>query len=125
MNTSAERFGSDDNYEFGNELNSIAGMQGPAFSKFTYGLKLKYRTAGRDLRNGTNMPSTGGDWLNLEMGITYQISDRISIQAAGEIPLHRDVKGTQPTTSYILNTSLFFSLNKLKSGFNLGTPVNN
>lgn len=125
MNSSAKRFGSNDNYEFGNELNSIAGVQGPAFNKFSYGLKLKYRSSGQDLRNGSHMPSTGGEWLNAEMGITYQISDRFSIQAAGEIPLYRDVTGTQPTTSYILNTSLFFSLNKLKSGFNPGAPSNN
>jgi len=125
MRSYAERFGSNDNYEFGNELNSILGVQGPAFNKFSYGLKLKYRNLVQDLRNGSLMPSTGGEWLNAEMGLTYQISDRFSIQAAGELPLYRNVAGTQPTTSYILNTSLFFSLNKLKSGFNLGMPANN
>lgn len=125
VNSSAERFGSNDNYKFGNELNSIVGVQGPAFNKFSYGLKLKYRTAGQDQRNNSLMPSTGGGWLNAEAGLTYQISDRFSIQAAGELPLYRNVTGTQPTTSYIVNTSLFFSLNKLKSGFNLGTPSTN
>ena len=125
INSSAERFGSNDNYKFGNELNSIAGVQGPVFNRFSYGLKLKYRTSGQDLRNGTQMPSTGGEWLNAEMGLTYQLSDRLSVQAAGEIPLYRDVTGTQPTTSYILNTSVFFSFNKLKAGFNPGTPARN
>jgi len=125
INSSAERFGSNDNYKFGNELNSIAGVQGPAFNRFSYGLKMKYRTSGQDLRNGSQMPSTGGEWLNAEMGLTYQLSERLSIQAAGEIPLYRDVTGTQPTTSYILNTSVFFSFNKLKAGFNPGMPARN
>jgi hypothetical protein len=125
VNGSAERFSSNDNYKFGNELNIIAGFQGPAFNKFSYGLKLKYRRSGQDLRNDSLMPSTGGEWLNTELGVTYQISDRFSLQAAGEIPLYRDVVGTQPTTSYIVSTSLFFSLQKLKSGFNFGQPTNN
>ena len=125
INGSAERFNSNDNYKFGNELNAIAGFQGPAFNKFSYGLKLKYRSSGQDLRNDSLMPSTGGEWLNTELGVTYQISDRFSLQAAGEIPLYRDVVGTQPTTSYIVSTSLFFSLQKLKSGFNFGKPTNN
>lgn len=125
MNSSAERFGNNDNYEFGDELTSIIGMQGPAFSNFSYGLKLKYRTAGEDLRNSFEMPSTGGKWLNFELGATYPVSDRLSVQVAGEVPLYRDVNGTQPTTSYIINASIFFSLNKLKSGFNLGVPDNN
>lgn len=125
INGSAERFGSNDNYRFGDEFNAIAGVQGPAFNKFSYGLKLKYRSSGQDLRNDSLMPSTGGKWLNAELGVTYQISDRFSVQAAGEIPLYRDVVGTQPTTSYIVNTSLFFSLQKLKSGFNFGKPTNN
>lgn len=125
INGSAERFGSNDNYRFGDELNVIAGSQGPAFNKFSYGLKLKYRSSKQDLRNGSFMPSTGGKWLNAELGVTFQLSDRFSLQAAGEIPLYRDVVGTQPTTSYIVNTSLFFSLKKLKSGFNFGKPINN
>jgi len=125
VNSSAERFGSNDNYEFGNELNSIIGIQGPALKNFSYGLKLKYRASGQDLRNNFEMPSTGGEWLNFELGLTYPISDRLSIQASGEVPLFREVEGTQPTTGYILSTSLFFSLNKLKSGFNIGMPLNN
>ena len=124
INGSAERFGSNDNYGFGDEFNSIAGVQGPAFNKFSYGFKLKYRSSEQDLRNDSLMPSTGGKWLNAELGFTYQLSDRFSLQAAGEVPLYRDVVGTQPTTSYIVNTSLFFSLKKLKSGFNFGKPSN-
>lgn len=70
------------------------------------------------------MPSTGGEWLNIETGIGTQLSDRFSLQVSGEIPIYRNVNGTQPSTTYILSASLFFSLNKNEGGFNLGLPGN-
>ncbi|MCG2589251.1 hypothetical protein [Rhodohalobacter sulfatireducens] len=120
--TSAQRFNKNDNFEFGNELNSLLGATGPLFNRFSFNLRLKYRTAGSDLRNGVNLPSTGGEWLNFEPGIGTQLTDRLSMQVSGEIPIYRNVNGTQPSTTYILSASLFFSLNKNEGGFNLGLP---
>lgn len=123
--TSAERFNENDNFEFGNELNSLIGLTGPLFNRLSYNLRMKYRTARSDLRNGVHLPSTGGEWLNFKPGIGYQLSDRFSLQVSGEIPLYRNVNGTQPSTTYVLSASLFFSLNKSEGGFNLGMPGNN
>ncbi|NBC64223.1 MAG: hypothetical protein GVY07_01000 [Bacteroidetes bacterium] len=120
--TSAERFNKNDNFEFGNELNSLLGVTGPLYNRFSFNLRLKYRMADSDLRNGVNLPSTGGEWLNFEPGIGTQLTDRLSMQVSGEIPLYRNVNGTQPSTTYILSASLFFSLNKNEGGFNLGLP---
>ncbi|MDZ7720543.1 MAG: hypothetical protein U5K72_17135 [Balneolaceae bacterium] len=123
--TSAERFNSNDNFEFGNELNSLLGVTGPLLNRFSYNLRMKYRTAGSDLRNGVELPSTGGEWLNFEPGLGYQLTDRLSMQVSGELPIYRNVTGTQPSTTYVLSASLFFSLNKSEGGFNLGLPNRN
>lgn len=120
--TAAERFNENDQFEFGDEINSLIGITGPAFNKFSYNLKLKFRGAKSDLRNGVDLPSTGGEWLNIEPGIGYQLTDRLSMEVSGEIPLYRNVNGTQPSTTYILSASLFFSLNKTNGGFNPGLP---
>lgn len=124
LTSKAERFNENDNYKFGNELNSILGLTGPAFSRFSYNLRLKFRFANSDTRNGTDLPSTGGEWLNFEPGLGYKLSDRFSLQVSGEIPIHRNVNGTQPSTTYILSASLFFRLNQTQSGYSPGLPDN-
>lgn len=123
--TSASRFSEDDQYQFGNEFNSILGMSKPAFEKFSLSLQMKYRTAEADQRNDSRMPSTGGEWLNIIPGVGYSFTDRLSFQVAGEIPLYQNVNGTQPSTTYIVRASMFFSLDKANTGFNLGLPNNN
>lgn len=123
--SSASRFGQNDQYQFGNEFNYIIGMYQPFFDKFSYSLKLKYRMAKADQRNDSRMPSTGGEWLNVVPGIGYSLTDRLSIQVSGEKPLYQDVNGTQPTTTYVLTGSIFFSLNKSSTGFSFGLPGGN
>jgi|AntRauTorckE6833_2_1112554.scaffolds.fasta_scaffold01912_4 hypothetical protein len=123
--SSASRFSEDDQYQFGDEFNSTIGMSQPVFDKFSYSLKVIYRTAKADLRNDSRMPSTGGEWLNAVPGIGYSLTDRLSIQVSGQIPLYQDVNGTQPTTTYILTGSIFFSLNKTNTGFVFGLPGRN
>lgn len=117
-----ERFNKSDRYKFGNEFVSLVGVSGGVFNKMSYNLMMKFRATGSDERNGNAMPSTGGQWLNIKPGIGFQVSDRLNIQINGEIPLYQDLEGTQPTTSYIISGSLFFSLNKNQSGFSYGIP---
>jgi hypothetical protein len=123
--SSASRFNENDQYQFGDEFNSVFGMTKPAFDKFSYSLKMKYRTANSDTRNDSEMPSTGGEWLNVIPGFGYSLTDRLSMQVSGEIPLYQNVNGTQPSTTYILTGSVFFSLNKPSTGFNFGLPGRN
>ncbi|WP_395078885.1 hypothetical protein [Gracilimonas sp.] len=123
--TPASRFSQDDEYKFGNEFNSMLGILKPAFDSFSYSLQLKFRTAEADQRNGSKMPSTGGEWLNIVPGIGYSFTDRLSMQVSGEVPLYQNVNGTQPTTTYIVRASMFFSLDKANTGFSFGLPNNN
>lgn len=120
-----ERFNESDRYRFGNEFVSLAGISGGLFDRFSFNLMMKYRTTISDQRNGNNMPSTGGEWLNIKPGIGYQISERFNIQLSGELPIYQNLEGTQPTTSYIISGSLFFSLNKNQTGFSYGIPSAN
>ncbi len=115
-----ERFNKSDRYKFGNEFVSLVGISGGVFNNMSYNLMMKFRTTGSDERNGNAMPSTGGEWLNLKPGLGYQISDRLNIQINSEFPLYQNLEGTQPTTSYIISGSLFFSLNKNQTGFSYG-----
>ncbi|SMO56777.1 hypothetical protein SAMN06265218_105234 [Fodinibius sediminis] len=116
------RFNASDRYKFGNEFVSVLGVSGPMADRFSYSIIVKYRTTSSDKRNGNVLPNTGGEWLNFRPGVGYPLSDRLSIQLNGEIPLYQNLKGTQPTTSYILSGSLFFYFNKSETGFNYGHP---
>lgn len=117
-----ERFNKDDRYKFGNEFVALTGISGAIIDRLSFTFIVKYRLTGSDKRNGNIMPSTGGEWLNIKPGLGYQLADRLRIQLNGEIPLYQKLDGTQPTTSYILSASMFFSLKKLKSGFIYGIP---
>ncbi len=119
---SADRFNATDEFQFGNELVSELGVTGPLLDKFSYLFKVRYRSTSSDLQNEEKLPNTGGKWLNLNPGLNYQVSDQIGLRLSGNLPVYQHLNGTQPTTSYTISGSIFFSLNKNDSGFIYGKP---
>lgn len=119
---SNERFNASDKYKFGNEWVSLVGVAGSLIDRFSYNVLLKYRFTTPDELNGNPMPSTGGEWIYLKPGLGIQLTDRLNLQLNGEVPLYQDLRGTQPTTNFILSGSLFFSLDKIETGFTIGAP---
>lgn len=112
-----ERFNENDKYTFGNEIVSIAGASGRFRDRWFYEGQFKYRSTSRDKLNDFRMPNTGGQWLSVKAGIGYQLLDQITLRLNGEKPVFQHLKGTQPTTSFVVSGSIFFSMFKDQTGF--------
>lgn len=109
---SAERFSTNDNYEFGNELLVNIGVTNNITSDLSYIGVINYRSTSSDERNNNKLANTGGKWINLEPGLQYQLTDGLSIKASGKIPVYQYLNGLQPTTSYTASLSLFYNFGK-------------
>lgn len=109
---SSERFGTNDIYQFGNELITTAGGSTSLGEKIGYTAVLQYRSASSDKRNEVQQPNTGGFWISHISKISYSINDRYSVQIDGRIPLMQELNGLQPTTSYAVTFSFFVNLSK-------------
>lgn len=106
---SAERFGQNDQYKFGNEFVVNSGVTNNLISNLSYVAMVSYRSTGSDQRNGQNMPNTGGKWVNIEPALRYQITSGLSAKISGKIPLYQYLNGIQPTTSYTASISFFYN----------------
>ena len=106
------------NYEFGNDVQLIAGM-GDQFLLFnnivTPGIAIRYRTAKNDLINSFESPGTGGDWLFLKASTGFAISKKSSINVSVEAPLYTRVNDTQLSPTVIMNFAFAhtFDFNKV------------
>lgn len=109
---SSERFGTNDIYQFGNELITTAGGSTSLGEKIGYTAVLQYRSTSSDKRNGVPQPNTGGYWVSHISKIRYSINDRYSAHIDGRIPLTQELNGLQPTTSYAISFSFFVNLSK-------------
>lgn len=116
------RFGENDEYAFGNELVSNLGFAGEINQQLNYTLQMRYRSTSSDERNGNSMPNTGGYWLSAVPAINYSFSDRVGIRVSGQLPLHQKLNGTQPSTTFTVNGSLFINFNQPQQDFTYGTP---
>lgn len=105
------RFGtSSEGYNFGDEL--VATLSGTyrSFGKTDITAGFRYRSVTADRFADQELPNSGGRWLNLAPGLSYEISKAVSAGVAGELPLYRKLDGTQLTTDYRLSVALFFNL---------------
>lgn len=104
-------------YQFGNELQLIAGVS----DRFTLGklqldpsLKIRYREAGRDLFDEAEFPSSGGQFLFINPGLSAVISPSLTWQINTSLPLHAFVNETQLAPTIQINTGFNFKINLKK-----------
>ena len=113
LNGTNNRFGESfqQGYTFGNELfvNLGAGYRTDTFFDFT--LMFRFRNTAPDQFDSGQLPNTGGTWLYLVPGINGKINDRLIARLSGQIPLYRNLTGTQLTTTYTASLGLFYSIN--------------
>ena len=103
---------SDRTYQFGDEWTSKLGASIQVFERFKPNLRIKYRLRTRDTVEGSNIPNTGGQWLNVIPGVNVSLLPSLSMRVAAELPLYRNLNGTlQSSTNYALSTALFYSFN--------------
>lgn len=106
-----ERFGENDRYRFGNEWFSVLGAGNSITEKLGYSFALRFRHTTQDQRNEQQMPNTGGTWVMINPALSYSLTNQLFFRVGGQIPVYQYLKGTQPTTSYTLSLSAFFSFN--------------
>ncbi len=113
LNGTNNRFGDNfqQGYTFGNELfvNLGAGYRTDTFFDFT--LMLRFRNTTPDKFDGGQIPNTGGNWLYFVPGVNGKISDNFTARLSGQIPLYRNLTGTQLTTTYTASIGLFYNIN--------------
>ncbi len=105
------RFNEIETYAFGEEWLVSIGISDRMvlFNKLVDpSLLFRYRTVQPDFRNGSLLPSSGGEWVYINPGITFWFSEKMSYQINGEFPLYANLVGTQITPTYRFNTGLYW-----------------
>ena len=117
-----QRFTSNDNYRFGNELVSTLMASDGITTRLGYSLGLRYRSSSSDRLNGITQRNTGGKWVSIIPELHAGISERISLIVSGQVPVYQNLNGTQPTTTYTASATLFLNFNSSKDSFIHGRP---
>lgn len=111
--TPARRFDGDNKYRFGNEALVSVGLVKNVLVKtigFSPSVFARYRNTSADRIDKSDVPGTGGNWIYLNPGINIELSNKLAINGSAEIPLYRNLNGTQLTTSYRFNVGLAFKI---------------
>ncbi len=108
INNTNPRFGSQfSTYKFGNEFISTIGFVYLTGGFFDPSLFVRIRHTAQDQFSLGDIPNTGGNWINLVPGFNLNLIDNFTLRASGQIPIYRDLIGTQLTTT--LTASLAFT----------------
>jgi len=102
VNTYAERFNGNQQYKYGNEIQLIAGISDNYFIKdklINPGLLFRYWVRVEDLADGFVFPNTGGSWVFMVPSVNLGLSPSFSAFTSFEIPIYRNLTGTQLSTS--------------------------
>lgn len=101
----------DQHYRFGRELISSLGGSYRIADFFIFSTQFRYRHTSPDQFLQRNIPNTGGQWIYLIPGTNVPLNRRITLRAALQFPLYRNLRGIQLTTSYALTVSAFYMSN--------------
>ena len=100
-------------YKFGNELLGTAGLAYRLVVKkllLDPNVSLQYRRTEPDEIDGGLFPNTGGQWINVIPGLTWNINSNVQLRASARIPVYRNLTGTQVTTSYRTNVGVWWRI---------------
>jgi hypothetical protein len=96
----------DRDYRFGDSTTVSLGATYQTQTAWGFNLEMLYRHAERDQRASSDIPNTGGEWLDLVPAVQYHVSDSMAIRASGKIPLARDLNDQlQFTTRYAVRVT--------------------
>ncbi|MDZ7765776.1 MAG: transporter [Melioribacteraceae bacterium] len=111
INSSYDRFGGNvQAYKFGNELILSSGLGYRTDTLFDFSLLVRFRNTAMDVFNDQNIPNTGGSWLYVIPGVNLKFTDHFTGRLSSQLPVYRDLQGTQLTTTYTISFSLFYSV---------------
>ncbi len=107
-----DRFNSQLTYKFGNELRFLNGLSdaialGTGIFEPSFFVLLRHTQP--DLTNDIETPNTGGFWLYFQPNVAYTLNNGLRINFLMQLPLVRNVTGTQLTTSLRLRTGVSYA----------------
>ena len=102
---------SEDDYRYGPEFNYTAGFIYQTTTPIDIIAQLTGRWAGADQYLGRELPSTGGNWLYAQPGFNVRLGSYSSIQFLAQIPIYRDLNGTQLVPTVGFRVGGFFAIN--------------
>ena len=107
-----QRYNGAQAYRFGNELQLNFGFS----DRFTTRLFMldpllmfRFRATAPDRAERQVVSNTGGKWLHVLPGFVLGLSPSLSLRLNAEIPIFRNLTGTQLTTTYRGAIALFYS----------------
>ncbi len=108
---SNDRFGTGNGgYSFGDEFQAAIGAGYRTDSPFDATLLFRYRTTGRDRFDGDFVSNTGGHWVYVVPGVNIKLFDTVQMRIDGQIPIYRNLDGTQLTTTFSSSITFFYTL---------------
>ena len=99
----------DREYRFGHETTASIGASYQTQSAWGFNAELLYRHTNRDERNGTEIPNTGGQWLDFVPSAQYHLNEKMALRISAKIPVARDLNDAlQFTTKYAARLTLTY-----------------
>jgi len=99
-----------DGYEFGNDIQSTVGGSYSLSPIIDLTLYSRYRHQATDLRLGDSVPNTGGSWLDVIPGINVTPVPLVTIRFHLDVPVYRDLTGSQLTTTVVSGVNVFYGI---------------
>ena len=105
----------DERYRFGNELavNIFPTYRlNTNWMMFDFGLGVRYRNQIEDQFNDQYFPNSGGDFISVIPNFALNPSPNLAFKISANLPVYRNVSGTQLTTSYKFSAALSWKFKK-------------
>lgn len=103
-------------YQFGDEFQVNLGVNYNFFANwpidiFAFG---RYRSQTVDMIDGNVFPGSGGKWVYVIPGFNISVIPDLSFRASVDLPVYRNLYGTQLTTTYRYTMAVFYNFNPNK-----------
>ncbi|KAA3617713.1 MAG: transporter [Calditrichaeota bacterium] len=94
-------------YHFGNVFAVTGGISYRMTPLVDLAIQSRFRHTAKDSFAGGEVINTGGDWLYLIPSINFNF-DTYGFRLSSQVPVYRNLKGIQITTSYSISASIFY-----------------
>jgi len=98
-----------DGYRIGDEIVLVFGGEKSLGENFSASLMTRSRFADKDFAGGRFLIGTGGTYHDMMPGLTYTDGPS-SVRLFGQLPLYRNVRGLQLTTTYLLGAEYRYTI---------------
>lgn len=112
-NVRYKTLGDEQGYKFGNEMVAKLGTSYRSEKVLDYSLVFQYRSISPD-EYTVPIPSTGGKWFDLVPGLNVRFKEQFAFRLSSELPVYRNLNGTQLTTTFKLLFSLLYKFDTNK-----------